>query len=87
MVAPKYDRDFLVSRGLNSVVRVPVTKTSTEPVIFQVLGGANAISQIMKGNFKSTRSFIIARKHVKKVKGLCLGVRRFLTKEVCKSLE
>lgn len=46
MVAPKCDRDFLVSNGLNSVVRIIVTKTSTEPVIFQVLGGANA-----KGKF------------------------------------
>lgn len=47
-MAPKYDRDFLVSCGLNSVVRVPVTETSTEPVIFQVLGGANAKGQFHK---------------------------------------
>lgn len=48
MVAPKYDRDFLVSSGLNSVVRVTVTETSIEPVIFQVLGGANAKGQFHK---------------------------------------
>ena len=48
MAAPTYDRDFLVLRGLNSVVRVPVTETSTEPVIFQVLGGANAKGQFHK---------------------------------------
>lgn len=48
MVAPKYDRDFLVSSGLNSVVRVTVTETSTEPVIFQGLGGTNAKGQFHK---------------------------------------
>lgn len=32
----------------------------------------------MKSKFKSTRSFSIARKHVKKVKGLCPGVSKIL---------
>lgn len=41
MVAPRYDGDLLVSSGLDSVVRVTVTKTSAKLLICQVLWVAN----------------------------------------------
>lgn len=65
MAVPKYDRDFLVSSGFNSVVRSTVTKTPTESVIFQVLGVANSKREFHKQwRVNSTRSFIIRKKRV-----------------------